>query len=485
MSEVRVRIAPAPSGFLHVGTARTAIFNWLYARHTGGKFILRIEDTDAERSSDEMVQAIKQSLTWLGLEWDEGPYFQSRRQDRYRFYLQKILDSPHAYPCFCTPPELEAKRQKAQKEKGDYRYDRTCLRLPPGEAQEKIAAGRPHVVRLKVPDGETRFDDIVYGEMVKQNCDLEDLIVCRSDGRPVYNFAVVVDDHEMGITDVIRGNDHQTNTFKQIMIYNALGFPLPRFCHLPLIFDDRKKKISKRDKAANASDYAHEGFLPEAVVNYLALLGWSPKDDREIFTIPELIAAFDLRGATRANAVFDPVKMRHVNATHIRKKTNHEFAVMIVPLLIEAGLSTKYGLETRWRFLMDVIGLLKERCEVLNEFVEKCAYFFQAPPAYDPAGKEKYFSLQSARLLEALAEAYSNIPELTHDAAERALGELAEAQEAKPAQFIHPTRLAVTGVTKGPGLFEILALLGRQETVARMHTAVHHIRESASPPEKE
>ncbi|MDD4052968.1 MAG: glutamate--tRNA ligase [candidate division Zixibacteria bacterium] len=478
MSEVRVRIAPSPSGFLHVGTARTAIFNWLFARHNGGKFILRIEDTDEERSDSAMVEAITDSLKWLGLNWDEGPIFQSQRWDRYTHYLDRIKQSGRVYPCFCTPAELQAKREEAQKNKTDYRYDRTCLRLSPDEIKKKLDAGIPHAWRLQIPDGETRFTDLVYGEMVKQNKDLEDLIICRSDGRPIYNFAVVVDDHEMGITHVIRGNDHQTNTFKQVLIYDALGFPAPEMAHLPLIFDQRKKKISKRDKAANASDYAKEGYLPEAVVNYLAMLGWSPKDDREIMTLPELIEAFDLRGANKSNAIFDPVKMRHFNAEHIRRKTNHDLAVMVAPLLIAADISTKYGLETRWRYLMDVIGLLKDRCGLINEFVEQAACFFQPPTAYDAEGKQKHFNVETADRLDKLADVFDGLADFTHDAVEAALNNLAETLGVKAAQLIHPVRLAVTGRTKGPGLYELLVLIGRQETTARMRAAARYIRDT-------
>jgi glutamyl-tRNA synthetase len=426
MSEIRVRIAPSPSGFLHVGTARTAIVNWLYARHTGGKFILRIEDTDADRSSDDMVQAIIDSLKWLGLDWDEGPYFQSQRSDLYQKYIDKLLASGNAYRCFCTSEELQARREEAQKNKTDYKYDRTCLHLSPDEVQKKIDAGMPFVVRVKVPEGETAYDDLVYGRMVKQNKDIEDFVVCRNDGRPLYNFVVVVDDHEMGITDIIRGNDHQTNTFKQILIYFALNLPLPRLAHLPLIIDERKKKISKRDKAANASDYGAQGFLPEAVVNYLSMLGWSAKDDREIFTIPELIEAFDLNGITKANAMFDSVKMLHFNSEHIRMKTDHELAEMVAPLIVRAGVYSKYGLEARWKYLLDVIGLLKDRANVLGDLVERSEYFFQAPIVYDEKGVGKHFMPENAERLDKLADKFEALEKFDHENIEQALKSLAE-----------------------------------------------------------
>jgi glutamyl-tRNA synthetase len=478
MSDIRVRIAPSPSGFLHVGTARTAIINWLYARSRGGKFILRIEDTDAERSSDEMVKAIIDSLTWLKLDWDEGPIFQSQRMDLYTKYIDKLLASGNAYRCFCTPEELAAKREEAKRSKADYKYDRTCLRLTPEEIKNKLDANTPYVVRVKIPDTEeTAYEDMVYGRMAKKNKDLEDFVVCRNDGRPLYNFVVVVDDHEMGITDIIRGNDHQTNTFKQIILYNALDLPAPRFGHLPLILDERKKKVSKRDEAANASDYGKQGFLPEAVVNYLAMLGWSPKDDREIFDIPDLIAAFDISGVGKANAVFDYVKMRHFNAEHIRLKSNHELATMVAPLLAKANIYTKYGLETRWQYLMDVIGLLKERATTLDDFVERGEFFFQPPRSYDPKGMKKSFTPENADRLEMLADEFEKIEVFRHDALETALKALAEKLDIKTGQLIHPTRLAVTGTTAGPGLYELLDVLGRDESVKRMRAAAAYIKE--------
>jgi glutamyl-tRNA synthetase len=481
MSDIRVRIAPSPSGFLHVGVARTAIFNWLYARSQGGKFVLRIEDTDAARSSKDMVDAIIDSLKWLGLDWDEGPFFQSERSEIYKTYLDKLIQSGNAYPCFCTPEELAARRAEAQKNKADVRYDRTCLRLSAEEVKKRIDAGQPHALRLKVPEGETSFEDMVYGRMKRQNKDIEDLVVCRSDGRPVYNFVVVVDDHEMGITDVIRGNDHQTNTFKQVLLYNALSLPAPRFGHLPLIFDERRKKISKRDKAANASDYGKEGFLSSAVVNYLSMLGWSPKmDDREIFTVPELIEVFNVKGTNKANAIFDAVKMRHFNGEHIRKTGNHDLAILIAPLLVEANVYTKYGLETRWNYLMEVVGVLKERIEVLGDFVERGAYFFQRPETFDPKGAEKHFIPENADRLEMLAERFEKLGKFDHDSLEGTLKGLAEELDIKTGQLIHPTRLAVSGMTKGPGLYDLLGVLDRIETVERLRAAADYIRSRLS-----
>jgi glutamyl/glutaminyl-tRNA synthetase len=287
---------------------------------------------------------------------------------------------------------------------------------------------------------------------------------------------VVVDDHEMGITEVIRGNDHQTNTFKQVLIYNALNLQVPRFAHLPLIFDNRRKKISKRDKAANASDYGSEGFLPAAVVNYLSMLGWSPKDDREIFTVRELIDVFDIGSTNRANAIFDPVKMRHFNAEHIRLTSNHDLATLVAPLMVRANVYTKYGLETRWNYLMDVVGILKDRADVLGDFVERGAYFFQPPDVYDPKGIEKHFKPENAERLEMLADLFEKLETFDHDSLETILKGLAEKLDLKTGQLIHPTRLAVSGMTKGPSLYELLKVLDRIETIERMRAAARYIR---------
>lgn len=476
MSNIRVRIAPSPSGFLHVGVARTAIFNWLYARHHNGTFILRIEDTDVERSSPEMVDSIINSLKWLGLDWDEGPIFQSERAKIHRKYLDQLLESGNAYRCFCTTEDLATKRDIARKKKADHRYDRTCLNLSENQKRSQLESGKPFVLRLKVPDGETCFDDMVYGKMVRQNQDIEDFVVCRQDGTPLYNFVVVVDDHEMEITNIIRGNDHQTNTYKQVLLYNALNWTMPRFAHLPLIFDERKKKISKRDKAANASDYGKEGFLSEAVINYLALLGWSSKDDREIFTVPELIEAFDVKGINKSNAVFDPVKMRHFNGEHIRLRSNHELATLVAPHLVEANLYSKYGLETRWQYLMDVVGLLKDRCNFIQDFVERGHYYFKPPATYEEKGIKKHFKPEAAERLEKLADRYDKLDKFSKESLEDVLKQLTEELKLSAGKFIHPTRLAVTGMVTGPGLFDILALIGKVEVIGRMRKATKYIR---------
>ncbi|MFQ6009188.1 MAG: glutamate--tRNA ligase, partial [Candidatus Zixiibacteriota bacterium] len=325
---VRVRIAPSPTGYLHVGTARTAIFNYLFAKHTGGKFLLRIEDTDIERSDASLIEPILSALKWLGLSWDEEIVYQSQRVEVYKQYTQQILESGFGYRCFCTQEELEQRRQRARAEKKSLHYNRRCLNLSDEEIQKRLETGQKFAIRLKIPPGETTFDDMVLGSITRQNEEIEDFIIARSDGSATYNLAVVVDDHEMGITHVIRGNDHITNTFKQIHIYRALRFKEPMFGHLPLILRPDKRKVSKRLGDKDVNQYSAEGILPEAMFNYLCLLGWSPKTDREIYTIGELIDLFNPDNLNQSNAIFDEEKLLAFNRAHIAKKTDHELAEM-------------------------------------------------------------------------------------------------------------------------------------------------------------
>ncbi|HWR83241.1 MAG TPA: glutamate--tRNA ligase, partial [Candidatus Deferrimicrobium sp.] len=397
---VRVRIAPSPTGYLHVGTARTAIFNYLFARHTGGKFLIRIEDTDVERSDAALIDPILSALEWLGLHWDEDIVYQSARTDTYTKAIRHLLDSGHAYPCFCTSPELEAGRERARAGKGPTRYDRRCLRLPTAEISRRKDTGEKFAVRLKIPEGDTSFDDMVAGNITRQNEETEDFIIARSDGTATYNLAVVVDDHDMGITHVIRGNDHITNTFKQIHIYRALGWSLPRFGHVPLILRPDKRKVSKRLGDKDVNEYRVEGILPEAMFNYLCLLGWSPKTDREIYSIDELIHLFNASSLNTSNAVFDEDKLLAFNHAHVARKSDHELAELVAPLLVESGLSTKYWLQTRWDYLRAVVGLLKDRVRRLNDFVVFGRHFFAFDYRYDQEAAARYFLPEKAALLE-------------------------------------------------------------------------------------
>ena len=387
---VRVRIAPSPSGHLHVGTARTAVYNWLFARHQKGQFILRIEDTDRERSFPEMVASIQDSLKWLGLDWDEGPYFQSQRGAIYSEWVQRLAQSDGAYYCYCTVEELAAKRELAQKEKRPLRYDRHCRDLTDADRARYEAEGRNPVVRLRIPEGDTAYTDLVYGELSRSNDELDDFICIRADGTPTYNFACVIDDHDMRISHVIRGNDHITNTYKQILIYRALGLAPPQFAHLPLNLGKDRKKISKREGATSVVEYREMGFVPEAVVNFLSLLGWSPGDDREVMSREELVAAFSLDRVNPSNPVFDLQKLEWMNGEYIRMMDPNELLKRLTPILMEAGLATRLEIETRWPWMIKMVTSLQERMHRLNDIIEMGAFYFHDQFEYHPKGVRKH-----------------------------------------------------------------------------------------------
>ncbi len=476
MKEVRVRIAPSPSGYLHVGTARTSIFNWLFARHNNGKFLVRIEDTDTERSDYSLVQPILDALKWLGINWDEDPIYQSKRLDIYRKYVDEMLEKGLAYRCFCTSEELEEMRRIAVEEKKLMMYDRRWRDRPKEDVDAMLAQGKPYAVRIRIPDGETTYHDIVLGEITKQNFELEDFIICRTDGRAVYNMAVVVDDHEMGITHVVRGNDHISNTFKQIHIYRALGWEIPQFAHIPLILRPDKRKVSKRLGDKDVAQYGQEGILPEAMFNFLCLLGWSSKDDREFYHYNELIEAFSLENVTKANPIFNEEKLEALNFEHLRAMPEHKIADLVAPLIVQAGYTTKYWLETRWEYLIKIIVLLKERCRRLTDYVAQSEYFFHDEFKYDPEGINKRFKPESAEHLELLAKKYESLPKFDHDGTMNALNAMAEELNIGKGKLIHPVRLAVTGVTAGPGLFELLEVIGKESSIKRMNKAAEFIR---------
>jgi glutamyl-tRNA synthetase len=476
VSEIRVRIAPSPSGYLHVGTARTAIFNWLFARHHGGKFIMRIEDTDEERSNSDLVQPILDALKWLGVDWDEGPYYQSQRLEKYKPYIERLLAGGHAYRCFCSPQELEQEREKAMAEKRAPRYDRKCLSKSEAEIAELMAKNMPYAVRIKIPEGATTYDDMVLGNITRQNDEIEDLVICRADGRAVYNMAVVVDDYEMGITHVIRGNDHISNTFKQIHIYRTLGIEPPRFAHVPLILRPDKRKVSKRLGDKDVAEYGKEGILPEALFNFLCLLGWSPKDDRELIRREEMVKIFLLENVTAANPIFNEEKLEALNKEYIKLTPDYKLAEMVAPLLINAGFTTKYWLETRWNYLIQVVALLKDRCRRVTDFVSMSEYFFHSEFQYQPEEVKKQFNQQSQQYLEKLCERFSALENFTKENLETALGTLAEELAVKKGQLIHPTRLAVSGMAVGPGLYDLLVTLGKDEVIKRLKRAVQYIQ---------
>src|SRR5688572_12779399 len=338
----RVRFAPSPTGYLHVGGARTALFNWLYARRHGGTFILRIEDTDVERSSADMVTAIFNSMKWLGLDWDEGPgiggphapYFQTERLEKYRAGARALVESRHAYRCFCKPDDLKAERAAAEADGRTWNYDRRCFALAPADVAARVQAGAAHAIRFLVPAGTTTFDDLVHGAIAFENANIEDFVILRSDNYPTYRLSVVVDDVEMQVTEVVRGDDHISNTPKQVLLYQAMAAPVPRFAHVPLILGPDKKRLSKRHGATSVGEYEAQGYLPEAMVNFLALLGWSPgSGDQEVFSRHELIARFTLEGISGGNAVFNPEKLDWFNQQHLLRLSDDELIDRLEPRL--------------------------------------------------------------------------------------------------------------------------------------------------------
>ncbi len=473
----RVRFAPSPTGYLHVGGARTALFNWLYARRHGGTFILRIEDTDIERSSTDMVTAIFNSMKWLGLDWDEGPdvggphapYFQTQRLDQYRAAGAALLASGHAYRCFCNPDHLKAERATAEAVGETWNYDRRCYKRTVADVSARLSAGEPNAIRFLVPEGVTAFDDLVHGRIEFDNSHIEDFVVIRSDSNPTYHLSVVVDDVEMAVTEVVRGDDHISNTPKQVLLYQAMGAAVPRFAHVPLIMGPDKKRLSKRHGATSVGEYETAGYLPEAMVNFLALLGWSPGGDQELFTRDELIARFDLDGISGGNAVFNTEKLDWFNQQHIMRLPADELLRRIRPDLKAAGWWSDDLLNARFDWMTRVIELLKPRAKKLSEFVPQMRAFFTNELVFDDAAVARHLSDPSVPgLRKAFADVLRTVEPFDAVTIEAALRALAIDRGVKAGVLIHATRVAVTGQGNSPGLFDVLELLGRERVIERL-----------------
>jgi len=468
---VRVRFAPSPTGFLHVGGARTAIFNWLYARHHGGVFVLRIEDTDAERSSDEVVRAILDGMSWLGMAPDEGPHFQSAARAQHVADAKRLLSEGTAYRCFCDAATLDAERAAAESAGGGYVYGRRCLTMSSTVAEARAAAGEPFVVRLKVPPGATAWDDAVHGRTSFPNEVLEDLILLRSDGTPTYNLSVVSDDIAMRITHVIRGEDHISNTPKQILLYQGLGVPPPVFAHLPLIFGTDKKRLSKRHGATSVLDYRDAGFLPEAMFNFLALLGWNPGDERQKMTRDELVAAFTLDGVGKSGAVFDLTKLEWLNGLYVAALPPEAFAAAARRELVSAGLWDDAYEAARRPWFEKVLALVQPRAKTLAAIPIEGRFFFDPSDVfdYDPDAAKKHLAGETvAPALDALAAAWGALADWAPAPLEAELRRIATEFAMSGGKLIHPVRLAVTGRAASPGLFDVVSLLGRERTLARL-----------------
>lgn len=478
---VRVRFAPSPTGYLHVGGARTAIFNWLFARHCGGDFLLRIEDTDQTRYDENALRELIADLKWLGLSWDEGPeiggphapYFQSQRLTHYQKYARELVEAGHAYPCFCTPERLDELREQQKRNNLPTSYDRRCRNLPADVALQRMGDEK-HVIRLKVPfHGTTTFTDFVRGPVEYQNRVLDDMVLLKGDGFPTYHLANVVDDHLMEITHVMRGDEWIPSTPRHILIYQALGWEPPVFCHLPVILAEGGGKLSKRKGAASVGDYRDLGYLPEVMVNFLSLLGWSPGEDLEFMEMATLIEKFSLERIHPKSAVFDERKLEWLNGQYFLQRSPEYFLPLLKPLWEKTGLPVDSVSES---YLLQCIGLLKDRSKRTTDFVEFGKFFFQDPETYDEKARKKYFVAGADILLETLAGALEALAEFSAPAIEACYREIAERQGLKAADLIHPTRLAISGLPFGPGLFELMAVLGRARVVRRLRSAAAAVR---------
>lgn len=471
---VRVRFAPSPTGELHVGGVRTALFNWLYARHWGGKFLLRIEDTDQARSTPQAIEVILTGLKWLGIEPDEEIVYQSRRLKAHQEAAEQILRDGLGYRCFCDPEQLAQERETARSQGISHRYDRRCLRLTPQEVQNRLERGDPYAIRVKVPEETIGFQDGVHGWVEVSGKDLEDFVILRRDGTPTYHLAVVVDDAFMGITHIIRGDEHLLNTPKQIILYRALGHPVPQFAHVPLILGRDKKKLSKRHGATSINWYRDQGYLPEAMVNYLGLLGWSPGDDRNFITREELIQLFDISGIMSHGAIFDEAKLRWLNAQYLSRSSfpevKNEVYEMLERGLREGKLSTLPDEE----YLARAWELIKSRIYLLSDLITSVRYLFEDPEQYDPDGLKRYFTPETLDRIEALGQLFGSLETWSKESLEAVVREAAAGWGIPAKALIHPLRLAVSGVTVGPGLFELLEVLGRERVVRRLEMAVSY-----------
>jgi glutamyl-tRNA synthetase len=486
MSEIRVRFAPSPTGYLHVGGARTALYNWLFARHHGGVFILRIEDTDVDRSKPELVTAILRSLEWLGLNWDEGPFHQSERLARYHVLAAELEQRAQAYPCFCTGEELQAKRAKAAAERRPWKYDGACRTLPDSERQRRRAAGRPHAIRFRVPDsGQTSFDDQVFGHIEVENTDLEDFVLLRSDGNPTYHLGVVADDLDMRVTHVVRGADHISNTPKQILVYQALGAAAPRFAHLPLILGPDRQRLSKRHGATSVEAYRELGILPEALVNFLALLGWTPPGGKEIVPLEELVKTFELSAVSKSNAVFDPEKLAWMNSEYLRALPAERLLPLVRGELERAGLlGGERSQESEVRSQKEIqiglesaVRLLQSRARTLKDFPGSFRAFFAEEFDYDPEAIKKFWSeARLAELTDALADKLASAKPFDLAESENALRALAKEKGVKAGLLINAARVALTGQAVAPGLFQVMVTLGQERVVRRLRRAADYLR---------
>jgi glutamyl-tRNA synthetase len=463
MKQIITRFPPSPTGFMHVGNARTAIFNWLYARHMKGKFVLRIEDTDRERSTQEAVDVIFDALEWLGIDWDEGPLYQTQRLAIYAEYIERLVESGDAYYCTCTPAELEIMRKKAMASGGKPRYDGTCR-------DKGLSKTGNAVVRFKAPQVDTTVvEDVIKGNIVFQNDELDDFVLVRSDGIPTYNFTVVIDDMTMNINTIIRGDDHVMNTPKQILLYKALGSPLPVFGHVPMVLGQDRSRFSKRHGAISVTDYRDMGFLPDAMLNYLVRLGWS-HGDQEFFTRDELIAVFDIKHIGHSAGVFDMDKLLALNADHIQATPSADLVEPLEPFIKAHGIDLQAG-----PYAESVIATLKPRSKTLKDMAEQALFYYTDDINYEEKAARKFFKPTALEPLKLLAEKFEILTEYSEENLENAFKEVMDQTGLKLGKIAQPVRVALTGKTASPGIFEITSIIGKERVVSRLRKAIRFI----------
>ncbi len=484
--EIRLRFAPSPTGYLHIGGARTALFNWLYARHHKSTFILRIEDTDQIRSTEEAVNVILEGMKWLGLDWDEGPgkggeygpYFQMQRLPLYQEYTEKLLKDKKAYRCYCTREELAESREKQTRENKSLKYDRHCLNLSDKEMRKYEEEGRKPVIRLKIPAKKIVFNDLLRGEVTFDGGLLSDFVIMKSDGIPTYNYAVVIDDALMNITHVMRGDDHISNTPKQILIYEALGFAIPKFAHIPMIMGSDHTRLSKRHGATSVMEYKKMGYIPEAVVNYIAHLGWSSGDEREIFSPKELIKEFSLDKISKHAAVFNMDKLNWFNSEYLKRMSVDSLTEMLIPHLKEANYIREEDLsEPKLEWLKEVVKLMQDRFKNFSQFIDYADYFFVDKINIEPQAFQSVLNKEGVPdILQALKEKLPFLKCWDEENIENAVRGVASSLQIKGGQIIHPTRVALTGKKIGPGLFELMVILGKEKIIKRLEEVVEKIK---------
>lgn len=479
MEEIRVRFAPSPTGYLHVGGLRTALYNYLFAKKNNGKFILRIEDTDRNRYVEGAVENLIAALKWAGLYYDEGPdvggeygpYMQSQRLNIYKRYADELINKKHAYYCFCSPERLQKLREEQEKQKlPQAKYDKHCLSLSKDEIENNLKNNLPFVIRLDVkPNQRIIFDDIIRDRVEFDSNNVDDQVLIKSDGYPTYHLANVVDDHLMKISHVIRGEEWLSSTPKHVLLYDAFGWERPKFAHLPLLLNPDKSKLSKRQGDVAVEDYRDKGFLKDALINFVALLGWNAGDDKEFYYINELIEKFSLERVNKAGAVFDLQKLNWLNAEHLRKMSDDDILKLLKKEILNSQFST---LNLSDSYLLQIISAMKERVSFVKEFITSCQYFYTAPQEYEQKSVEKNWKPETPDQMKKLSEAFNSLDNPSKEDFEHALTKVAEELNIGKGKLIHPLRLAVSGQSTGPGMFDLLFILGKEEVVKRINTAI-------------